>query len=196
MAIDFLPEFIRANYQIMEVHHASAILERDFPQEWNDMCAALMAFRLKRSHIVKPGGRKSQVATTLDSFLYNRGWREKHFDTRITVDGHDRVSPTHSIDCYKNNIGIEIEWNNKDPFYDRDLNNFRLLFQLKTISVGVIITRCTELQAIFDELGRGDSYGSSTTHFGKLIPKLNGGGSGGCPVLAFGITRSLYDPDG
>jgi Restriction endonuclease BglII len=28
-------------------------------------------------------------------------------------------------------VGLEIEWNNKDPFFDRDLNNFRLLFELR-----------------------------------------------------------------
>jgi hypothetical protein len=26
----------------------------------------------------------------------------------------------------------------------------------------------------------------------KLLPKLEGGGGGGCPVLVFGIRRSLY----
>ena len=43
-------------------------------------------------------------------------------------------SPTHRIDCFKNHVALEIEWNNKDPFYDRDLNNFRLLFDLRAIS--------------------------------------------------------------
>jgi len=32
------------------------------------------------------------------------------------------------VDCFKNRVAIEVEWNNKDPFYDRDLNNFRLLY--------------------------------------------------------------------
>ncbi len=54
---------------------------------------------------------------------------------------------------------MEIEWNNKDPFYDRDLNNFRLLFELRAVSVGVIVTRCNELQEIFDALGRGTRPG-------------------------------------
>ncbi len=79
-----------------------------------------------------------------------------------------------------------------DPFFDRDLNNFRLLFELRAISVGVIITRCDELQAIFADLGKGDSYGASTTHMSKLIPRIEGGGGGGCPILAFGITQKLY----
>gem|GEM_PF-3417229 len=31
------------------------------------------------------------------------------------------------------------EWNKKDPFFDRDLNNFRLLFDLRAVSVGIIV---------------------------------------------------------
>jgi hypothetical protein len=60
--------------------------------------------------------------------------------------------------------------------------------------VGVIVTRASELQDIFDELGRGKSYGNSTTHTGKLIPKMENRASGGCPVLAFGIKKTAYDP--
>jgi hypothetical protein len=89
----------------------------------------------------------------------------------------------------------EVEWNNKDPFYDRDLNNFRLLFELRAIDVGVIVTRCTELQQIFNALGRGPSFGNSTPHMAKLLPRLDGGGGGGCPVVAFGISRACYVED-
>ena len=97
------------------------------------------------------------------------------------------------MDCYKNKIALEIEWNNKDPFFDRDLNNFRLLFELRVISVGIIVTRCDALQNIFDAIGRGSSFGSSTTHMSKLLPKIEGGGGGGCPILVFGIKERLYD---
>ena len=69
---------------------------------------------------------------------------------------------------------------------------FLLLFDLRVISVGVIITRTDELQDIFDGLERGDSYGMATTHMSKLLPKLEGGGGGGCPVLVFGITKKVY----
>jgi hypothetical protein len=65
---------------------------------------------------------------------------------------------------------------------------------LNVSSVGAIITRASELQDIFDELGKGRSFGNSTTHMGKLIPKLNNRASGGCPVLAFGIKKTVYDP--
>jgi len=74
-------------------------------------------------------------------------------------------------------------------------HNFRLLFDLRAVSVGVIITRCDQLQEIFDELGRGSSFGASTTHMGKLLPRINGGSGGGCPILVFGISRALYLED-
>jgi Restriction endonuclease BglII len=80
-------------------------------------------------------------------------------------------------------------------FFDRDLNNFRLLFELRAISVGVIITRSDELQEVFNNLGRGSSYGSSTTHLKKLLSRIEGGGGGGCPILAVGITKRLYIDD-
>ncbi len=150
------------------------------PVEWADILAALADFKLLRSDILKPGGRKSGIAEKIDSALAARGWLEKSFDTRIKVDEIEYVTPTHSVDCYKNRIALEVEWNNKDPFYDRDLNNFRLLYDLRAIDVGIIVTRATELQNIFDDLGKGASYGSSTTHLSKLLPRIDGGGGGGC----------------
>jgi len=59
----------------------------------------------------------------------------------------------------------------------------------------VVIIGASELQDIFDELGKGRSFGNSTTHMGKLIPKLNNRASGGCPVLAFGIKKTAYDAE-
>lgn len=162
--------------------------------EWSDLCDVLGRFRLRKSYIVKGGGNKSDISKWFDANLNNdKGWSEKEFDTSVVVDGKRTESPTHSVDCFKNRVALEIEWNNKDPFFDRDLNNFRLLFDLRVVSVGIIVTRSDALQTIFDELGRGKSYGQSTTHMRKLLPKIEGGGAGGCPILVFGIKDTLYD---
>jgi hypothetical protein len=191
-----VPADIGKRFYVQEWRHGLAILSAAHPDEWADILAALREFKLLRSDILKPGGRKSEIAGKVDGALTRRGWREKAFDTKIIVDDVPHPSPTHSVDCYKNRIALEVEWNNKDPFYDRDLNNFRLLFDLRVIDVGVIVTRATELQAIFDDLGRGTSYGASTTHLSKLLPRIEGGGGGGCPIVAFAIKKECYVEDG
>ncbi|MCB0431414.1 MAG: restriction endonuclease [Flavobacteriales bacterium] len=193
MGIEFIPKNIQEKYEIHEWKHACAILKSDFPNEWQDLLDLLNEFQLCKSWLVEGGGRKSKVSEFIDQFLYNRGWEEKQFKTSVSVDNEIMDSPTHKIDCYKNKIALEIEWNNKDPFFDRDLNNFRLLFDLRAISVGVIITRTDELQDIFNSLNRGTSYGASTTHMSKLIPRIEGGGGSGCPLLVFGLKKELYN---
>jgi Restriction endonuclease BglII len=190
-----VPEDISARYYVQEWRHGIAILSAAHPQEWNDILGALRGFQLLKSDILKPGGSKSDIAGKIDGALIARDWREKAFDTKIIVDDVPHPSPTHSVDCYKNRIALEVEWNNKDPFYDRDLNNFRLLFDLRVIDVGVIVTRATELQMIFNSLGKGSSYGNSTTHFSKLLPRIEGGGGGGCPIVAFAIKKECYVDD-
>ena len=193
MGTKLLPKLILEKYEVHEWKHACAILANDFPNEWQDILSLLVQFKFCKSWITVGGGRKSKVADAIDAFLYNRGWVEKEFATSVKVDENVMESPTHKVDCYKNKIALEIEWNNKDPFFDRDLNNFRLLFDLRAISVGVIITRCDHLQDIFESLGRGSSYGASTTHMSKLLPRIEGGSGGGCPILVFGISRKLFD---
>lgn len=193
MGLGLIPATIRDRYVIQERHHACAILKTDFPNEWNDIMAALQQLTLPKSDILTPGGRKSPISVGLNGFFAGKGWRERSFDIRITADGEETLAPTHHVDYFKNRVAIETEWNNKDPFYDRDLTTFRLLFELNVLSVGIIITRGDDLQKIFDDLGKGKSYGASTTHMSKLIPKLNNRSAGGCPVLAFGMTGALYD---
>jgi hypothetical protein len=191
-----VPEDIAERYEVREWRNGLAILTAARPAEWRDICEVLSGFILLRSDILKPGGAKSDIAGKLDGHFTRLGWIEKQFDTRIVVDKVEHHAPTHKVDCYKNRVALEVEWNNKDPFYDRDLNNFRLLFELRAIDAGAIITRCTGLQAIFNALGKGASYGNSTTHLDKLISRLDGGGGGGCPVVVFGIRKEAYVDDG
>ncbi len=187
-----IPRHLRDLYEIHEWRNALPVLVTTFPQEWSDISTVLTEFRLHKSSILEPGKNKSSIAGRLDQGFYDREWTAKSFDTKIVVDENTFESPTHSVDCFKNGVAIEVEWNNKDPFFDRDLNNFRLLFDLRAISVGVIITRSDDLQAIFNKLGKGSSYGNSTTHMSKLLPRVEGGGGGGCPIVVFGIGSSSY----
>lgn len=196
MTTDHLvPADIAHAYEVHEWRNAVGVLQTACPSEWADIQTALRQFRLHRSEILTAGGSRSSIVARLEQPLKDAGWIEKQFATAIVVDGDQRESPTHSVDCFKGRVALEVEWNNKDPFYDRDLNNFRLLFDLQVIDVGVIITRCSALQSIFNNLGRGPSFGNSTTHMGKLLPRLRGGSGGGCPIVVFGISERLYFED-
>jgi hypothetical protein len=193
--LHLVPDDIRERYHVKEWRNATGVLTTAWPDEWAELLAVLRGFKLLQSEVLQKGGPKSPIAKRIDSAFYGLGWEEKKFDTAITIGNETYESPTHKVDCCKGKVGVEVEWNNKDPFFDRDLNNFRLLFELRALEVGVIITRSTELQAIFKALGKGDSYGNSTTHHEKLWPRLDGGGGGGCPVLTFAIKPVLYVED-
>lgn len=141
-----IPEDIASAYQVEEWRNAAGVLYTAHPGEWRDIQDVLRAFVFRKSEILLGGGRKSVIANRIDDFLIGRGWAEKKFETKIRVDEEERDSPTHKVDCFKGRVGLEIEWNNKDPFFDRDLNNFRLLFDLRVIDVGVIITRASNFR--------------------------------------------------
>ena len=194
--IHLVPDDLRELYHVDEWRNAAGVLATACPVEWAEIIDVLRGFRLLRSEIQAAGGAKSPIAHQIDGGFYARGWEEKQFQTAIKLDNETFESPTHKIDCLKGRVALEVEWNNKDPFFDRDLNNFRLLFDLRAIDVGVIVTRGSELQAIFKSLGKGASYGASTTHRDKLKPRIEGGGGGGCPVLTFAIKPALYVDDG
>jgi len=177
----------------------------------------LSGFRPFKSEILAEGKNKTLITHRLDDAFESLGWKEREFETKLTVDTYAKRrrskrskllakpvesmtygSQTHAIDCLKNRVGLEIEWNSKDQTFVRDLNNFRVLFDMHILDVGVIVTRADELQElVFDPMGDeiANKYGESTTHMSKLRARLEGGAAGGCPVLVFGITRSLYVED-
>ena len=139
MATDHLiPGDLKAMYHIREWRNATGVLQTAWADEWKDIVEILREFRLYRSEVQVGGGARSLISKRLDGAFYARNWVEKEFDTAIKVDDRTFESPTHKVDCFRGRVALEVEWNNKDPFFDRDLNNFRLLFDLRAIEVGVI----------------------------------------------------------
>jgi hypothetical protein len=200
-----IPPDITARFVCREWRNAIAVLRGAYPDEWSDLQEVLRGFKLRRSALETEGGNKTAIAKAIDEHFTALGWQETDFDTRVSVrhrpssgagELFEYDSPTHKVDSFKNHVGIEVEWNNKDTFFDRDLNNFRLLFELRVIGVGVIITRGEDVRDLAISLGRRPgTYGATTTRWSTLVPRMEGGGGGGCPLLAFAITKDCYDPD-
>ena len=96
------------------------------------------------------GGGEANSTQRLRRFLTKRGWIKRNIVIRKTVDEIERAAISHEIDHVRRTdngaIALEIEWNNKDPFFDRDLENFQRLHSEGAISVGVIVTRGASLQ--------------------------------------------------
>ena len=211
MSLQLLPAALFDRYHIEERRHACAILKDDFPSELQEIIDCLNNFKLLRSEIEEGGGRKSKIASRFDDFLSGRrvggvfeggrGWREEQTKVSRMIGDKTVESVTHRVDLCKGRVAVEVEWNNKDPFFARDLNAFRMLHELDVISVGVIITRMDALQRIFDRLRDkngepcGRKYGASTTHWSKLMPHVENGAGGSCPLLLVGINAGCYEDD-
>ena len=165
-----------------------------------------MAFRLLDEHIKAPGGNESQIPKRFTEMLRPKGWDEQKLTAKLIVDEQTVSTDTHKVDYVKGDVALDVEWNSKDQTFDRDLYAFRAFFEYHKIAVAVLITRSDELDPYFASLGSytdrygterrlKDKYGASTTHMGKLLPRLDAGRSGGCPVLAIGITlRQREEP--
>ena len=195
MGLEVIPEAVRNRYHIEERWHACAVLSVDCKEEISDILECLSQFVLVRSEVEEGGGRKTKITARVDEFLQARGWQERSISVSRTVGDETVDTKTHKVDFCKGRVAIEMEWNSKDSVFSRDLNAFRLLHEVGVISVAVILTRMDELQEMFNSLDVGGKYGASTTHWGKLIPKINAGESGTCPLLLIGITRKCYQDD-
>lgn len=142
-------------FEIQFESHAAAILERDFPEALADIEQALLGFEVPITEIIGSGGGETKGTQRLRKALTDLGWPLKVYEIKKTINGVPRESISHEVDHVKTfggewqgtkDVALEIEWNNKDPFFDRDLENFKRLHVEGAISVGVVVTRGTTLQ--------------------------------------------------
>ncbi len=133
-------------FQIEFLSHAEAILSVDFRPAVAELEEALLASTIPIEEIVAGGGGESKGTQRLRKALAAMQWPKFTFTIEKRINGIRRESVSHEIDHVRtfpgdSRIALEIEWNNKDPFYDRDLENFKRLHADGAISIGVIVTR-------------------------------------------------------
>ena len=138
-------------FDILFQAHARSIISGEFPQALIEISEALNAINLPITEIIGSGGGETKFTQRLRKSLSALGWKKHIFEIGRTIDGVLRESTSHEVDHDKRykglgSVAMEIEWNNKDPFYDRDLENFKRLHAEGAISVGVIVTRGKSLQ--------------------------------------------------
>lgn len=138
------------NFQVEFHSHAEAILAADFPQAVTELEAVLLAASIPIEEIIAGGGGETRNTQRLRRGLVATGWETTTFTIEKRINGVRREAISHKMDHVRHIVqpdgssgvvALEIEWNNKDPFFDRDLENFKRLHAEGAMSVGIIVTR-------------------------------------------------------
>ncbi len=139
-----------AGFDVVSLNHAEAVMVRDFAAPLRELSDVLVGMEILDAELIRGGGGESILTQRLRQALTERGWKKRKIVIQKTVDGKERAATTHEIDHVREteqgSVALEIEWNNKDPFYDRDLENFQRLHVEGAISVGIVLTRGQTLQ--------------------------------------------------
>ena len=237
---------IERGFQCRFESHAGAILDKDFPEALQEISRVLVDVVVPITEIIGSGGGESKGTQRMRRALAESGWLKEKYEIRKIINGVEKESVSHEVDHVKRfvngEIALEIEWNNKDPFFDRDLENFKRLHNEGAISLGIIVTRGESLHASmhdyvygfaqsqkiksFEDLARlnifptipqkkavqkwvsrtresmsfeeawakkfvSDKYGAATTHWRKLMDRVQRGVGNPCPLLLIGLPSSI-----
>lgn len=136
-------------FQVEFLSHAQAILSVDFPDALGELEQALLTTTIPIEEIIAGGGGEAKGTQRLRKALTAMQWLKTTFVIEKRINSVPRESQSHEVDHVRSfgnephlqRIALEIEWNNKDPFYDRDLENFKRLHADGAISAGIIVTR-------------------------------------------------------
>lgn len=175
-------------FDILALHHAEAIITRDMPQAETDIEDALLGLEIPITEIVAGGGGEARLTQRLRRGLAEQDWRKRNIQVRKLVKWGENererevAALSHEIDHVKafgeaeSVFALEIEWNNKDPFFDRDLESFKRLHAEGAVSVGGLITRGESLQGqmrnllrrfadenVVDNIDQLDAFGYTPT---------------------------------
>lgn len=226
-----------------QTRHALTILYHDYRDVHDELEGVLRNLSIYESQVIEGGGGKSKITQNIEGPLSGLGWKKKNFPVKTIVDGEERESETHEIDHFRAvegrpGIALEIEWNNKDPFFDRDLGNFQRLHAFRVIGLGILLTRGPSLQqalrGVFEryycahvdlvdkevravkevahqtrymamsENARSmaiarrkfqSKYGEATTHWTKLMDRVERNMGDPCPMLFLGIESARLRSD-
>jgi len=163
-------------FDVQAQNHAKAILVEDFQTPLRELCKVLSDFRICDVELIRSGGGEASLTQRLRQALERYEWKKRKIKIVKTVDDRQHTSTTHEIDHIRSTekglIALEIEWNNKDPFFDRDLQNFQRLHVEGAISVGIIITRGKSFQDKITQIIYNCALNNGILNFDDLREKF------------------------
>jgi hypothetical protein len=190
-----VPEDIRNRYEIYSYRNAAAILSETRKAEFEDLLAALRAFKITTKMIRTAGGNESDIPKLFTNVLRPLEWHETVVQgdlvvkktwrapvgivargkkagkpiigMKTTTVTREKYLDGHKIDYVKGRVAFDLEWNSKDQTFDRDLYAFSAFFQCGVIDVGVLVTRSESLNSVFRALGDALKRDGVTVDLGK-----------------------------
>ncbi|WP_425081298.1 BglII/BstYI family type II restriction endonuclease [Ruegeria arenilitoris] len=147
-------------WDVKSLNFADLIISRAFEDELSKLLDVLLRAKFDIGEsIIKRGGGLADQTKKLSGEFDKIGTKNKisvvnHIEFERDLQSRSSNSTSHEIDhLIKNRQGellaVEVEWNNKDEFYDRDFQSIKRLYELGVIEAGIIVTRGESLE---DEL--------------------------------------------
>lgn len=212
---------IRSCWAFMETGSAAAILKAVCPGEWRDIVAFLETYRLDPKSWLQKGGNRGIIASQIDDFFGQRGWRETRIDieTKALLFARGGIpigelepirQEGYLVDNFKGRVALDVEWNAKDGNLDRDLSAYRTWHEAGVITAAVLITKdreplkqlaeeiWSEYQTTLPENQRNhrlpiDLSTSTVTALDKAALRIKRGVMGVCPLLLIAANDKTWN---
>ena len=212
MISDYCPETVLKKFHILNYRHAAEIITQAFPKEWDDLMFMFSNLSIKQKELTSFGGSETDIPGKFEEVLLPRGWKRYLITADVTYRFYERKIDQKQyedfpskentvkdyisgprVDYMKSRVAMCLEWNKKDVSFDRVLTSLRIFHEYNLISAGIIVTRAEDMTEVFKELNIAKKYGSSSTHIDRLIPRIETGEAGTCPLLIAGIRKSCVE---
>ena len=214
---DYISPELRDRYDFYNYNHALEILTQAFPGEWNDIKTFLSAFTITLRDLEESGGNESAIPVKLRNSLAPKRWRSVQISGDLHIKYYEKLIDqrryeaepfreevvsgylsTRAVDFLKHRVAVVCEWNSKDSIFDRDLESLKMFYDANIISAAIFITRGADFNEALDGVTYKSGepvkkYGSSSTWMNKLLPRLDSRQNGGCPILAVGVTKKVFE---
>jgi len=144
----------KKGWEIEDKDNALLIAGSYFKKEFKELDDALSKFTIPVTDFIRSGGNQAEPTKRLKKIVDSFDWGKNNVESETKVVFSDKsLEPittkavSHEIDHLgtdsrkERKFSLEIEWNNKDEFFDRDFAAVKGLYEMGVIEFGIIILK-------------------------------------------------------
>tara|TARA_B100000579_G_C22689646_1_gene784361 strand:- start:13 stop:807 length:795 start_codon:yes stop_codon:yes gene_type:complete len=141
-------------WDILDKDNALLVGKSCFKEEFENLDNALSDFEIPVTDFIRSGGGLAEPTKRLTNIVNSFHWKKNNVTSETKVTFSDKsLDPiqtnaiSHEIDhvgfdSKKNKkFALEIEWSNKDEFFDRDFSAMKGLYNIGAIELGIVILK-------------------------------------------------------